>query len=147
MPALAVILGLFFVYMSMSITTFQAAITTRERADAAIEIERMAAYQSWVAAYAKPRPTTSAAIADTSLGMPTWFVKPAGVGNYISGGKGYVWVSQANQAQAMRLASAAQGRAQGGIKAADGRLQIPGSPVPGPVLPAAIPVGSLVVTR
>lgn len=55
----------------------------------------MAVYQSYVVAYAQSNPTATGSIPDASLGLPAWFNKDSRLLNYVSGGKGYTYVSNA----------------------------------------------------
>jgi hypothetical protein len=51
----------------------------------------MLVYSSAAATYAKANPGVNMMVADTSLALPSWYVNIAGVNNYISGGRAYVF--------------------------------------------------------
>lgn len=51
----------------------------------------MLVYSNAVANYAKANPGISGTVANTSLALPSWYVNIAGVNNYVSAGKAYVF--------------------------------------------------------
>jgi len=50
-------------------------------------------YRNSVTTYAESNPTVTGAIADASLGLPSWFRRVSGANNYVAAGKGYVYYS------------------------------------------------------
>lgn len=48
-------------------------------------------YRGYVVSYAKANTGITGAVADASLGLPSWFNKMSGISNYVTGGKGYVY--------------------------------------------------------
>lgn len=107
--------------------------------------ENMAMYRNYVVAYAQANPGASGTIQDTALGLPAGFNRFKGITNYVSGGIGYAYITQA-QAPA-GLASQMQANQSGdlfiGFKK-NGVLVTPSGGISPIALPAAIPDGSVV---
>ncbi|MRK19078.1 type IV pilus biogenesis protein PilM [Pseudomonas sp. JG-B] len=53
----------------------------------------MAVYRNAVTQFSRSTPGYSGVVPDASLNLPTWFRKIGGVSNYVTGGKGYVYVT------------------------------------------------------
>ncbi|HGY1474608.1 TPA: type IV pilus biogenesis protein PilM [Pseudomonas aeruginosa] len=102
----------------------------------------MQVYRGAVAAYQASNPTASGTVADTQLGLPTWYVKAPGISNVIQAGKVYVFYSQPKPGLAEALLKRTDNALTVGIKQS-GNLVNPRRGVVAS-LPSAIPDGSVV---
>ncbi|OPE32407.1 type IV pilus biogenesis protein PilM, partial [Pseudomonas aeruginosa] len=87
-------------------------------------------------------PAASGTVADTQLGLPTWYVKAPGISNVIQAGKVYVFYSQPKPGLAEALLKRTDNALTVGIKQS-GNLVNPRRGVVAS-LPSAIPDGSVV---
>lgn len=60
-------------------------------------------YRNQVLRFAAANPASDGNIPDSSLSLPAWYSKQAGVSNYVGGGKGYLHYSGGNMELAYRL--------------------------------------------
>lgn len=103
----------------------------------------LAVYRNSVVNYARSNPGVTGAVADTALGLPTWFVRINGVNNYVAGGKGYVYYSTSRPEAAYMIVKSSNNSIHAGINHG-GYLYNPISGTTTITLPAAIPDGSVV---
>lgn len=107
----------------------------------------MAVYRNTVVIYAQANASVTGTVADSALGLPSWYVKQSVVSHYVTGGKGYVYVAAPAADLAYILAKKLGGTINVGINQA-GYLHSPFSltnastPI---ALPAAIPTGAAVI--
>lgn len=105
----------------------------------------MLIYRNAVARYAESNTGVTGSVPDSSLStLPSWFSKPPTIMNYVSGGKGYVYVANPPGGLAGTIIARSSGMPiNAGIKVS-GLLQNPRSTT-STSLPAAIPDGSVVI--
>lgn len=103
----------------------------------------MAVYHSYVVAYAEANPGVTGSVSDAALGLPSWFNKVAGVSNYVSGGKGYVYYASPPGELAHQLLSDTSNSIFVGVKQG-GYVINPLSGQSTIAVPAAIPDGVVV---
>lgn len=106
----------------------------------------MLVYRNAVARYAAANPLASGAIADASLGLPSWYRKHTSLGNYINTGRSYVYyfggdVPGLAGALHAKTESAAVGVNAGGI------LNTPANGNTGIALPAQVPAQAVVIIQ
>lgn len=105
----------------------------------------MLVYRNAVAEYASSNPAFSGVVSDTLLSLPSWYVKPPSLSNYIAGGKSYSFYSESLPGLAGELARQTEsinvGINQNGV------LLSPNIANSGIVLPAQIPLGSVVLIQ
>ncbi|KAG0759691.1 hypothetical protein G6F24_008885 [Rhizopus arrhizus] len=105
----------------------------------------MQVYRGAVAAYQASNPAASGTVADTQLGLPTWYVKAPGISNVIQAGKVYVFYSQPKPGLAEALLKRTDNALTVGIKQS-GNLVNPRRGVVAS-LPSAIPDGTRAATQ
>lgn len=103
----------------------------------------MVVYQSYVVAYAVANPGVTGTVADTDLGLPTWFSKNSNISNYVAGGKGFTYATGGRPELAYQLLQDTGNSIFVGIKSAGG-VANPLSGVSAIPVPSAIPDGSTV---
>ncbi|KAG0166437.1 hypothetical protein DFQ30_007202 [Apophysomyces sp. BC1015] len=103
----------------------------------------MGVYRNAVVNYARANTGVTSSVADTALGLPTWFNHMPTIGNYVTGGKGYVYFSTATPELAYLILKQSNNSVLTGIKRS-GVLYNPLSGTTSIALPAAIPDGSVV---
>ena len=101
-------------------------------------------YRGSVLTYASAKPTVTGAVADSSLLLPSWFVKPAYLQNYVFDGEAFVFYGSSTDPIGLKLRSAVSYPGESGI-AVNGKMTDPASGAVYATLPAAIPNGSFVV--
>ena len=100
----------------------------------------MSVYRGYVVTYAQANPGVTGVVSDASLGLPSWFNKMSGVSNYVTGGKGYVYYSNAPGQLTYQLLKDTDNSAFVGIKQS-GFVVNPLSGTSSIAVPAAIPDG------
>lgn len=100
----------------------------------------MSVYHSYVVTYAQANPGVTGAVSTASLGLPAWFSLNSGVANYVTGGKGYVFYSNAPASLAYQLLKDTDNSIYVGIKQS-GYVTSPLNGTSTIVVPAAIPDG------
>lgn len=133
--------SLFVGYLAME--TVDAQKAQIDQAEAAAVAGNMAVYRNYVVAFAKANTSLNQAVADGSLGLPTWYRRVNGVENYVTAGKGYVYYSGAKPEATKLLYDQSGNSILVGTKRG-GFLYNPSSGMTAVSLPAAIPEGSLV---
>ncbi|MDH0342155.1 type IV pilus biogenesis protein PilM [Chromobacterium haemolyticum] len=103
----------------------------------------MEVYRNNVVNYARNNPGVTGTVADSALGLPTWFNRINGVSNYVMTGKGYVFYSAAQPQMAYMILKDTNNSIYAGIKK-NGVLFNPINGVTTISLPSAIPDGSVV---
>lgn len=129
--------------------TFNANLTSQNIGMSDAEVAAMAGsmlvYRNSVASFSEANPTFVGSVSDPALGLPSWYVKPPGLGNYVGAGKSYVYVTTALPGLAGVLASKTQsttiGTNQGGV------LASPNSGSTGIPLPGQIPLAAVVLVQ
>lgn len=101
-------------------------------------------YRGSVLTYAAANPTLAGSVSDSSLALPSWFVKPAYLQNYVFNGEAFVFYGNSNDPIGLKLRSYVSYPGESGI-AVNGMLTDPASGAVYAALPAAIPNGSFVV--
>lgn len=101
----------------------------------------MLVYSNAVGNYAKANPGLSVSVADASLALPSWYVRIAGVNNFISAGTAYVYYTgrpELVSVLAEKTESVKVGTNQSGALASPGwgATSIP--------IPASVPAGAVV---
>jgi len=122
-------------------STQQAQVTMTESV-----VGSMKVYRNAVTAFAKSNPTFNGEATIAQLNLPSWFTPMAGVRNYVSGGKGYVYYNAPEQdaGQAYRLLKETDNSALVGVNRS-GSLSNPLAGSTSITLPAAIPDGAVVI--
>lgn len=103
----------------------------------------MAVYHGYVVTYAQANVGVTGAVSDAALGLPSWFNKTSGVANYVTGGKGYVYYTNAPGELAYQLLKDTNNSIYVGIKQS-GYVTSPLSGTSSIAVPAAIPDGVVV---
>ncbi|MEB0221349.1 type IV pilus biogenesis protein PilM [Pseudomonas sp. AB12(2023)] len=122
----------------------KAALDTLTQGETQAIAKNMLLYKNAVAAFVDANPSTTGAIPDSSLALPSWFRTIQGVTNYVESGHVYIYA-----AGRPALASAIFSQTQAltvGINQS-GRLVNPISGDTGIILPAVIPNLSVVTLR
>jgi len=105
----------------------------------------MLVYRNAVSAYADSHPGFAGAVADSALGLPTWFSKKPGLANYLVAGRCYVFLPEVLPGLVGTLAKKSEsinvGINVGGV------LQSPTSAVTGIPLPAQVPLAAVVIIQ
>ncbi|NMX77832.1 type IV pilus biogenesis protein PilM [Pseudomonas sp. WS 5532] len=102
----------------------------------------MRIYKTALVAYQSNNPAAAGAVADSQLGLPSWYRKTPGIGNVIVGDQAYVFYTQNMPGLASYLYKQSDNSIRVGIKQ-NGGLYNPGKGYITP-LPNAIPDGSIV---
>ena len=102
-------------------------------------------YRNVVSAYAEANPTTTGAVADATLGLPTWYQRQPGMGNYLVGGKSYVFYTTILPGLVGTLAERSQSMSIG-INSG-GWLRSPIAGNTGIPLPAQVPQSAVVIIQ
>lgn len=105
----------------------------------------MLVYRNAVANYVSSNPGFSGVVADGSLNLPSWYVKPQGLGNYVVSGQSYTYYTEFIPGLAGELARRTESINVGTNR--NGVLQSPNIANTGIVLPAPIPIGSVVLVQ
>ncbi|WP_051050726.1 type IV pilus biogenesis protein PilM [Metapseudomonas furukawaii] len=106
----------------------------------------MLVYRNSVSAYASANPAVTGAISDATLGLPNWYRRHQSIGNFISGGRSYVFY-MANDLPGLegllyeRTQSLATGINSGGV------LLSPSRGNTGITLPAQVPDRAVVLVQ
>lgn len=145
MPLLWVVLAIMFA----AATVFNSEQISRTRNTVNSEVVAVSGsvllYRNIVAIYADAHSTTTGTVSDISLNLPSWYVKPPSLSNYVIAGKSYVFFSDPLPGLvgelARRTESTNVGTNQGGI------LLTPNKASSGIVLPAQVPTGSVVLIQ
>lgn len=145
-------MGGWFWAIFFAISVYFGSIFTEERqqlvaqdadAQAAAISGSMTVYRNAVVQYALAHPTTVGAVSDTSLSLPTWYNKPNGISNYVTGGQGYVYYASPPAELAYQLLKATDNSMLAGIKRS-GMLYNPIGGTSTIALPSAIPEAAVV---
>jgi hypothetical protein len=123
--------------------------TTQDRNTSFAEVTaasvNMLVYRNAVANYAYLNPAFSGVVPDNLLSLPSWYVKPQSLSNYVLSGKSYSFYSGPLPGLAGELARQTEsinvGINQNGV------LSSPNMANSGIVLPAQIPLGSVVLIQ
>lgn len=105
----------------------------------------MLVYRNSVVAYTEANPTFIGSVSDAALSLPTWYIKPPGLNNYVGAGTSYVYLTAALPGLAGALASKTEstsiGTNQGGL------LSSPNTGSTGIHLPGQIPLSAVVIVQ
>lgn len=107
--------------------------------------DSMRVYRAYAQRYASAHTTYTGQLPDTEL--PSWYVRPVNVKDYITGGAAYVFSTQPPQGLVGAIAKRSSDMSRVGVST-NGYLIGP-SAGPGSItipLPSAIPAGSVVIT-
>lgn len=102
-------------------------------------------YRNAVANFASVNPAFSGVVTDAQLILPSWYVKFPSMGNFVSGGKSYSFYSGSLPGLASELARQTESMNVGINQ--NGVLLSPNMANSGIVLPAQIPLGSVVLIQ
>lgn len=148
MPLIAPLLLLMFIgqLMFSIVTTNDANITLNDKEIEAVG-QNMLVYSTYARRYANANPALVGAVNSAAIGFPTWYVPPAQVANYMSGGKAYVYYTGQLKGLPYYLVSSTQDGFRAGINV-NGVLAsptVPSTATTGLVIPAAVPNGAVVL--
>ncbi|MBC2385358.1 type IV pilus biogenesis protein PilM [Pseudomonas sp. WS 5096] len=105
----------------------------------------MLVYRNSVAAYREANPAFIGSVSDAALSLPTWYIKPPGLNNYVGAGASYVYVTTSLPGLVGALASKTEstsiGTNQGGL------LSSPNTGSTGIPLPGQIPLSAVVIVQ
>lgn len=105
----------------------------------------MLVYRNSISAFTEANPAFVGSVADAALGLPTWYIKPPGLSNYVGAGTSYVYLTTALPGLAGALASKTEstniGTNLGGI------LSSPNTGNTGIPLPGQIPLSAVVIIQ
>jgi hypothetical protein len=107
----------------------------------------MQIYRNAVLDYTRANPTTTGAVADGALTLPSWYQRLPGIENYVDSGKAYIYYTGKSDALSYKLVELTNRSIFTGVKRG-GNLVNPLSTtnITIPVaLPTAIPEGSVVI--
>jgi hypothetical protein len=145
MPLLWMVVLVAFIAMSTLDNINRNAEERAQRADVSTITISMLVYRNAVAEYASSNPAFIGVVSDALLNLPVWYIKPPNLSNYISSGKSYSFYTTPLPGLSGELASRTEsinvGINQHGV------LLAPNMANSGIVLPAQIPLGSVVLIQ
>lgn len=143
------IIGSLLVLLIVFATIFSSNQAHQKQTLQEAEIEAVAGnfmiYRNIVSAYAESNPAMTGAVTDLSLGLPTWYQRQPGMGNYLVGGKSYVFLTTALPGLVGTLAERSQSMGVG-INSG-GWLKSPIAGNTGIPLPAQVPQSAVVIVQ
>jgi hypothetical protein len=114
--------------------------------DLAAVTSNVLTYRNAVARYALNNPLASGVIADTSLGLPSWYRKHGSLGNYVSAGRSYVFYTGGDMPGLVGAIYAKTESTAVGTNAS-GVLNTPARGNTGIALPAQVPNQAVVILQ
>lgn len=143
-------LALLVALMSLSALIFSVTQTSKVETITSGELAavtgNMLVYRNAVAKYATNNPLASGSIADSALGLPTWYRKHASLGNYISTGRTYVFYTGGDLPGLVGSLHAKTESAAVGVNSS-GALTTPTRGDTGIALPAGVPNQAVVLLQ
>ncbi|WP_324729673.1 type IV pilus biogenesis protein PilM [Pseudomonas chlororaphis] len=143
------LLWLFFAILLTSqalFNTHQAGIT-QAMTDAEISATAgsILVYRNFVAMYAESNPAFVGSAGDVQMSIPSWYIRPPGLNNYIVTGRSYVYYTTMLPGLVGSLAAKTESTTVG--TNVGGVLNSPNTGNTGIVLPAQVPVAATVIVQ
>lgn len=145
MPAIGLLLTLLIVVAGIFGSGEARQVNLQDRAEASAIAGNMLVYRNAVAAFAEANPTQIGTVPDSALALPTWYVKAPYLSHYMQAGKCYVYYTAFVSGLASALAQKTESVAVG-INV-NGQLSSPNVVTTGIVLPAQVPLSSVVLVQ
>lgn len=119
--------------------------SAQDAEEAMAQVGSLLVYRNQVTAYAQANPSFTGAVDDSLLGLPSWYQKTPGAGNYLQAGISYVYLPSPLPGVVGLLARRTESSTVGTNQT--GQLSSPRVGSTGIALPAQVPQGAVVMVQ
>lgn len=145
MPLIGLFLVLVIVFGAMSSNTSVDALKVFSAAETSAQADNLLIYRNHVSKFADNNPGFVGKVPDSTLALPMWYNEGPGMGNYLSSGMRYVYLTSPSPGLAAKLASKSEaitaGINRGGV------FYSPRQGNTGINLPSQIPLDAVVIIQ